>query len=107
MRQPVGYKRTCARYSAVRQTLGDPDPFRLQRREKIAEVVAHVVRQEMNKEQAVRHIQQVAQQMEVCIAPVSLRSWKRSCSIFTKAIGPVTACGPVNSGNGKKPGCDH
>jgi hypothetical protein len=53
----------------VRQTLGDPDPFRLQRREKSAEVVAHVVRQEMNKEQTVRHIQQVAQQMEALHRP--------------------------------------
>jgi hypothetical protein len=101
------YKRSCARYSAVRQSLGDPDPFRLQHREKIAEVIAHVVRQKMNKAQAVSHIQQVAQQMEACIAPVSLRSWKRSCSICTKAIWPVTACGPVNSGSGKKPGDDH
>jgi hypothetical protein len=45
MRQPVGYKRSCARYSAVRQPLGDPDPFRLQHRKKMTEVVAHVVRQ--------------------------------------------------------------
>ncbi|MBP8148640.1 MAG: hypothetical protein KAY21_02870 [Limnohabitans sp.] len=69
MRQPVGYKRSCARYSAVRQSLGDPDPFRLQFRENIAEVVAHVVRQKMNKEQAVRHIQQVAHQMEALHRP--------------------------------------
>ncbi|WP_199227567.1 hypothetical protein [Limnohabitans sp. T6-5] len=63
------YKRSCARYSAVRQSLGDPDPFRLQYREKIAEVVAHVVRQKMNKAQAVHHIQQVAQQMEALHRP--------------------------------------
>lgn len=63
------YKRSCARYSAVRQSLGDPDPFRLQHREKIAEVVAHVVRQKMNKAQAVSHIQQVAQQMEAMHRP--------------------------------------
>jgi hypothetical protein len=49
--------------------LGDPDPFRLQFREKIAEVGAYVVRQKMNKEQAVRHIQQVAQQMEALHRP--------------------------------------
>ena len=63
------YKRSCARYSAVRQSLGDPDPFRLQHREKIAEVVTHVVRQKMNKEQAVRHIQQVAQKIEALHRP--------------------------------------
>jgi Fic family protein len=63
------YKRSCARYSAARQSLGDPDHFRLQYREKIAEVVTHVVRQQMSKLQAVRHIQQVAQKIEALHRP--------------------------------------
>lgn len=54
------YKRSCARYSAVRQSLGEPDPFRLQYREQITQVVADVVRKEMSKLQAVGHIQQLA-----------------------------------------------
>jgi len=34
------YERSCARYSAVRQSLGEPDPFRLRYRKKIYEFVA-------------------------------------------------------------------
>lgn len=55
------YKRSCARYSAVRQSLGDPDPFRLQHRQNITEVVADVVRKKMSKSQAVSYIQHFAQ----------------------------------------------
>ena len=43
------YKRSCARYSAVRQSLGEPDPFRLKYRELIAETVGDVVRGRMGK----------------------------------------------------------
>ena len=56
------YKRSCARYSAVRQALGEPDPFRLQYRQQIAQTVADVVRGRMNKIQAVHHIQRCAQE---------------------------------------------
>ena len=38
------YERSCARYSAVRQSLGDPDPFRMRYRTLVAETVAEVVR---------------------------------------------------------------
>lgn len=55
------YKRSCARYSAVRQTLGEPDQFRLRYRQQITEVVAQVVRGKMSKAQAVSHIQRNAQ----------------------------------------------
>lgn len=56
------YKRSCARYSAVRQSLGEPDPFRLQYREQITQLVAEVVRKKMSKPQAVDHIQGFASQ---------------------------------------------
>lgn len=56
------YKRSCARYSAVRQSLGEPDPFRLKHRQHIAEVIADVVRQKRNKSQAARSIQAFARQ---------------------------------------------
>ena len=46
------YERSCARYSAVRQSLGQPDPFRLQYRALIAETVASVVRDGMDKKAA-------------------------------------------------------
>jgi len=37
------YERSCARYSAVRQSLGEPDPFRLHYRALVMEVVAEIV----------------------------------------------------------------
>ena len=55
------YKRSCARYSAVRQSLGDPDPFRLKHRQAITVVVAAVVREKMSKAQAIIHIRAYAQ----------------------------------------------
>jgi Fic family protein len=59
------YKRSCARYSAVRQSLGEPDPFRLQYREQFTQLVAEVVRKKMNKPQAVEYIQVfVSQQIQ-------------------------------------------
>ena len=46
------YERSCARYSAVRQSLGDPDPFRLRYRIQVGEFVAEVVRSRMDKREA-------------------------------------------------------
>jgi len=46
------YQRSCARYSAVRQSLGEPDLFRLRYRALIAEVVATVVRDGLDKKAA-------------------------------------------------------
>src|SRR5690606_6697976 len=39
------YKRSCARYSAVRQSLGEPDPFRIRYRSAISDTVTQVVHQ--------------------------------------------------------------
>ena len=47
------YERSSARYSAVRQSLGEPDPFRLRNRALIAKLVAEVVRSGMDKRAAV------------------------------------------------------
>ena len=47
------YERSCARYSAVRRSLGEPDPFRLQHREAITEAVRTVVTKTMDRETAV------------------------------------------------------
>jgi fido (protein-threonine AMPylation protein) len=54
------YQRSCARYSAVRQSLGEPDLFRTQYRLLIAETIADVVRQVMNKAKAVAFIRHCA-----------------------------------------------
>jgi uncharacterized protein YbgA (DUF1722 family) len=40
----------------VRQSLGEPDPFRLQYREQIAQLVAEVVHKKMSKPEAVAYI---------------------------------------------------
>jgi hypothetical protein len=43
------YERSCARYSAVRQSLGEPDPFRLRHRQLLIDLVGEVVRGGMEK----------------------------------------------------------
>ncbi|MCB2181070.1 MAG: Fic family protein [Desulfobulbaceae bacterium] len=47
------YQRSCARYSAVRQSLGEPDPFRLKYRIQIRNFVAKVVQKCFDKRAAV------------------------------------------------------
>jgi hypothetical protein len=54
------YQRSSARYSAVRQSLGQPDAFRLRYRELIAETVATVVRTGLDKKAATLLIRQHA-----------------------------------------------
>jgi len=54
------YKRSCARYSAARQSLGEPDPFRLQYRQMIFESVAAVVRRRLNKVETVEFVRRSA-----------------------------------------------
>ena len=56
------YERSCARYSAARQSLGDPDPFRLRYREFIAQLVSNIVRSALNKREAVSAIKQFIEQ---------------------------------------------
>ena len=56
------YKRPCARYSAVRQSLGEPDPFRLRYRALIFDTVAEVVRAAMNKQRAIAFVARQARQ---------------------------------------------
>jgi hypothetical protein len=54
------YERSCARYAAVRQSLGAPDPFRLRHRELIARVVGEVVRGALSRAAAVAHVRREA-----------------------------------------------
>jgi hypothetical protein len=50
------YKRSAARYAAVRQSLGEPDPFRLRHPEALREVVGAVIRGRMDMKQAATHV---------------------------------------------------
>lgn len=50
------YDRSAARYAAVRQSLGEPDPFRLKHREALRTLVGDVVRQAMGRKAALAHI---------------------------------------------------
>jgi hypothetical protein len=52
------YERSCARYSAVRQSLGESNPFRLRYRQKVGQIVAEVVRERMDRKSAGALIQQ-------------------------------------------------
>jgi hypothetical protein len=50
------YERSAARYAAVRQSLGEPDPFRFKHKAALRQVVADVVRGAMDKKAASAHI---------------------------------------------------
>jgi len=50
------YRRSCLRYSAVRQIIGEPDPFRMMHRNEIARTLCEVVTGRMDKGAAIRHI---------------------------------------------------
>ena len=57
------YRRSCAHYGAVRQSLGEPDPFRLRYRALITEMVAEVVQTAMNKARASAFVQAKAREL--------------------------------------------
>ena len=50
------YRRSCARYSAIRQSLGEPGPFRLRYRQQIGQFVRGVVQAGMDKHAAAKWI---------------------------------------------------
>ena len=50
------YERSAARYAAVRQSLGEPDTFRLRHRAAIQQVVAGIVRDRMVRNSALHHV---------------------------------------------------
>jgi hypothetical protein len=57
------YERSAARYSAIRQTLGEPDPFRLRHRKLLGEVVARVVQNRMDKQSAAAFVRKESGQL--------------------------------------------
>ncbi len=54
------YEGSCARYSAVRRSLGEPDPFRLRYRTLVADTIAEIVRDGMDKKAATAFIRRRA-----------------------------------------------
>ena len=52
------YARSAARYSSVRQSLGEPDPFRLRHRDALREVVSEIIRMHIGRGRASHHIEQ-------------------------------------------------
>lgn len=54
------YERSCARYSAVRRSLGEPDPFRLRYRTLVADTIVEIVRDGMDKKAATAFIRRSA-----------------------------------------------
>jgi Fic/DOC family len=50
------YERSAARHAAVRQSLGEPDPFRLRHRAALREIVSGIVRGRMDRKAAIAHI---------------------------------------------------
>jgi hypothetical protein len=54
------YERSCARYAAVRQSLGAPDRFRMKYRQRLGEIVAEVVRRRMDRKAAADFISREA-----------------------------------------------
>lgn len=55
------YERSAARYAAVRQSLGEPDPFRLRHRAAIRKIVGEVIRGRLQKKSAVAYVAEWAQ----------------------------------------------
>ncbi len=56
------YERSAARYAAVRQSLGEPDPFRPRYREALRAIIGEVIRGGMDKKAALAHITAWARQ---------------------------------------------
>jgi Fic family protein len=50
------YERSAARYAAVRQSLGEPDPFRLRYRTALREIVGEVIHRRMDRKSAAAHV---------------------------------------------------
>ncbi|MBX3749599.1 MAG: Fic family protein [Opitutaceae bacterium] len=57
------YERSCVRYAAVRQSIGEPDPFRLRHRERLGQVIAAVVAGGLDKKAAAALVQREAIQI--------------------------------------------
>jgi hypothetical protein len=50
------YERSAARYAAVRQSLGEPDPFRFRHRAALRQIIGEVIRGRMDKKEAAAYV---------------------------------------------------
>ena len=57
------YERSCLLYATTRQTLGEPDPFRMRYRQLIYETVTQAVHECMDKKTAIKAIRQRAEEV--------------------------------------------
>lgn len=57
------YERSATRYSVIRQSLGNPDSFRLQYRNQIRELITSILKEPMNSKDAAKHIQNTSYQI--------------------------------------------
>jgi Fic family protein len=57
------YERSAARYAEVRQTLGDPDPFRIRYRDAIRRIISEVITQQLPPVDAKEHLLHFARQL--------------------------------------------
>ncbi|HEY9790647.1 MAG TPA: Fic family protein [Candidatus Obscuribacterales bacterium] len=51
------YERSAERYVAAQQSLGEPDPFRLKRREELRQVIGEIVRIKYKRQDAVQYLE--------------------------------------------------
>lgn len=58
-----GYERSAMRYAAVRQSLGEPDAFRMQYRDNMRSVILNIVLQKLSKDQAVDFVKMEAKNL--------------------------------------------
>ena len=86
------YERSAARYAAVRQSLGEPDPFRLQHRAALRQIVGEVIRARMDRKAAAAHVAAMDPGEHGCLptASASGRWPKANCSACTKGITRAT-----------------
>ena len=56
------YERSAAQYAAVRQSLGEPDPFRLKYRTEIRDAVAQIIRSKLGRHEAAGQITRLAKE---------------------------------------------
>lgn len=57
------YERSALRYTAIRQSLGEPDPFRMKYREEMRSVVSNIVSNAMGKEEASSMVKEEARKL--------------------------------------------
>lgn len=74
------YERSCALYSTMRKSLGEPDPFRMQYRNELHQVIGEIVRHGMNKTEAIAAIRKRA------AAKISLSDQPRFIEIVEREL---------------------